>query len=69
MLIDDHGSPVADPVWSLYAEAVRRFPAAATLVEWDSNIPPFSVLAAVARIADRLRSIVTRGVRSDAQVA
>lgn len=69
VLIDDHGAHVAGPVWSLFEEAALRFPTAPALVEWDSNIPPFSVLAAEARIADRLRSIVSRGVRPNAQVA
>ena len=44
LLIDDHGSPVADPVWALYAHAVRRFPTAATLVEWDTALPELPVL-------------------------
>jgi uncharacterized protein (UPF0276 family) len=69
VLIDDHGGHVAGPVWTLFEHAVRRFPSAPALIEWDSNIPPFSVLAAEARVADHLRSIVSHGVRSDAQVA
>jgi hypothetical protein len=46
--IDDHGSPVAAAVWRLYAHAVRRFPTAVTLVEWDSNLPSLPVLVAEA---------------------
>ena len=69
ILIDDHGDHVAEPVWALFAEAVRRFPTAPALIEWDSNIPPFSVLAAEARTADRLRSAAMMGVTYDAQVA
>jgi uncharacterized protein (UPF0276 family) len=42
--IDDHGSPVADPVWALYAEAVARFGAVPTLIEWDTDIPALGVL-------------------------
>ena len=34
MLIDDHGSPVADPVWRLYAAALERFGPRPTLIEW-----------------------------------
>lgn len=56
LLIDDHGCAVADPVWSLYAEAVRRFPAAATLVEWDTDLPALPVLVAEAHRADRVRA-------------
>jgi uncharacterized protein (UPF0276 family) len=55
ILIDDHGSAVADVVWSLYAEAVRRFPTAPTLVEWDSNLPSLERLVAEAVTADAHR--------------
>lgn len=55
VLIDDHGSTVIDPVWELYAEAVRLFPRAATLVEWDSNIPELHVLLGEAYKADAVR--------------
>jgi uncharacterized protein (UPF0276 family) len=69
ILIDDHGDHVAGPVWELFGEAVRRFPHAPALIEWDSNIPALSVLAAEARAADRVRSASTIGVSFDAQVA
>jgi len=52
--IDDHGSCVADEVWSLYAQALRRFGPIPTLIEWDNNIPPVEVLLAQARHADAL---------------
>ena len=55
ILIDDHGSPVARPVWDLYDSAIRRFPHAVTLIEWDSNLPPLPVLLAEAAEADRRR--------------
>ncbi|HET6467516.1 MAG TPA: DUF692 domain-containing protein [Geminicoccaceae bacterium] len=56
LLIDDHGSPVADPVWDLYRHAVRRFPHAATLLERDTNLPPLAELVVEARSADRHRA-------------
>jgi uncharacterized protein len=56
LLIDDHGSPVDRAVLELYAEAVRHFPEAATLVEWDSRLPPLPELLEQARIADRVRA-------------
>jgi uncharacterized protein (UPF0276 family) len=43
-LIDTHGSLVCDPVWSLYAEACRRFGARPTLIEWDTDLPALDVL-------------------------
>ena len=56
ILIDDHGSAVSDAVWALYARAVRRCPAAPTLIEWDSNIPPLERLVAEAHEAGRRRA-------------
>jgi uncharacterized protein (UPF0276 family) len=50
--IDDHGSPVGEAVWSLYARALRRFGARPTLVEWDTDVPPLGTLLAEAARAD-----------------
>ncbi|WP_370156773.1 DUF692 domain-containing protein [Ferrovibrio sp.] len=61
ILIDDHGGLVAEPVWQLYAVAVRRFPAAVTLLEWDSNVPPLDHLVAEAAQADRRRAAALAG--------
>jgi uncharacterized protein (UPF0276 family) len=44
ILVDNHGSAVCDEVWDLYRHAAARFPQAATLVEWDLNIPAFEVV-------------------------
>jgi uncharacterized protein (UPF0276 family) len=43
-IIDTHDHPVIDPVWSLYAEAIRRFGPVATMIERDDRIPPLSEL-------------------------
>lgn len=56
ILIDDHGSRVAPAVWELYDLAVRHFPNAPTLIEWDSNLPDLSVLIGEATTADRRRT-------------
>src|ERR1700681_860181 len=45
-LIDTHDYPVPDPVWALYADAVRRFGAVSTMIERDANIPPLGELQA-----------------------
>lgn len=42
--IDDHGSAVPAAVMSLYAEALRRAGPRPTLLERDSNLPPWSEL-------------------------
>lgn len=54
LLIDTHDHPVPEPVWALYAEAVRRFGAVATMVERDDRIPPLTELVAE---LDRARAI------------
>jgi uncharacterized protein (UPF0276 family) len=54
ILIDDHGSRVAAPVWDLYAHAVSRFGARPTLIEWDTDIPALAVLLDEARVAERV---------------
>lgn len=55
LLIDDHGSPVADPVWALYSQTIARAGALPTLIEWDNDIPDFPILLAeAARAADIL---------------
>jgi uncharacterized protein len=56
LLIDDHGSAVADAVWDLHREALRLFPQAKTLVEWDSRIPSIDILLHEAAKADAHRA-------------
>jgi uncharacterized protein len=56
ILIDDHGSPVAEEVWDLFAAAVGRFGARPTLIEWDTDIPALEVLLDEARRAGRVMS-------------
>ena len=51
LLIDTHGTRVAAPVWELYVQALDRFGPVATLIEWDTDIPPLEVLLDEARHA------------------
>jgi uncharacterized protein (UPF0276 family) len=53
IVIDDHGSAVRPAVWQVYRHALRRFGALPTLIEWDTNLPPFETLLAEAAQADR----------------
>jgi uncharacterized protein (UPF0276 family) len=46
--IDDHGSPVSDPVWALYERALAMIGPRPTLIEWDSALPPLETLLAEA---------------------
>jgi len=53
-LIDSHDGPVADAVWKLYEIVVSRSGAIPTLIEWDSNIPEWSILKAEAAAAQTI---------------
>lgn len=44
LVIDDHAQPVSEPVWALHQHALRRFPHAVTLIEWDEQLPTWSRL-------------------------
>ncbi|HEY9234049.1 MULTISPECIES: MNIO family bufferin maturase [Phenylobacterium] len=44
LLIDTHDRPVPDAVWALYADAVERLGAVATMIERDDDIPPLREL-------------------------
>ncbi len=57
-LLDTHDHPVCDPVWSLYREAVGRFGAVSTLIEWDDRIPAFERLEAESERARRIHEEV-----------
>ncbi|KVT51483.1 hypothetical protein WK55_26035 [Burkholderia ubonensis] len=52
--IDDHGSRVAAEVWPLYHDALRRFGAVPTLIEWDTDVPPLETLLQEAARADSM---------------
>lgn len=54
LLIDTHDHPVPEPVWALYAEALRRYGPVATMIERDDRIPPLAELVAE---LDRARAI------------
>lgn len=53
-LLDDHGSNVCDEVWDLFAGFIARAGPKPTLIEWDTRVPDFEVLAAEAAIADKI---------------
>jgi len=57
-LIDTHDHPVADPVWALYREALRRFGPVPTMIERDDHIPPLPELIAELDIARRIAAEV-----------
>ena len=63
ILIDTHSAPVADAVWALYAQALRRFGPTPTLIEWDADLPPLATLVGEAQHADRIAREVTEEQR------
>lgn len=54
LLIDSHGREVADPVWTLYAYTIAKSGPKPTLIEWDTDVPEWSVLVEEAKRADAL---------------
>lgn len=65
VLIDTHDKPVTEPVWDLYAAAVRRLGDIPSLIEWDENIPPFETLMDEARKAEMIRRQVLGDMSKD----
>lgn len=61
LLIDAHGTPVADIVWKLFALTLKRTGPVPTLIEWDNDVPTFSVLMNELRKADSLLMEASRG--------
>ena len=58
LLIDTHVGPVPDPVWALYRQAIQRFGAVPTIVEWDTEVPSFDVAAAEVATARTMQTSV-----------
>ena len=54
LLIDAHGSPVMDEVWTLYASVVARTGPVATLIEWDNDVPDWATLVAQVVAAEEI---------------
>ncbi|MFT6898559.1 MAG: hypothetical protein ACJA13_002981 [Paraglaciecola sp.] len=54
-LLDAHNNKVSEPVWSLYEYVIKKIPNVATLIEWDNDLPEFSVLLGEAKKAMTLR--------------
>ena len=60
LLIDSHGSPIAEAVWTLYAQVIARTGALPTLIEWDNDVPDWSTLRAEAVAAQDILSDASR---------
>lgn len=62
LLIDAHNNPVVDPVWALYDYALSLTGPKPTLIEWDNDVPDWSVLRDEAsRAGASLSSVPSHG--------
>ncbi|MFT3672152.1 MAG: DUF692 domain-containing protein [Aestuariivirga sp.] len=56
LLIDSHDRPVTADVWALYERVIAELGPVPTLIEWDNDVPAWSVLKAEADAADAILS-------------
>lgn len=59
LLIDSHGKAVVDPVWALLDYTLAKSGPKPLLVEWDTDVPEWPVLAAETVRADTALALVT----------
>lgn len=55
LLIDTHGTPIGEAVWTLYERLIRRVGFRPTLIERDDDVPPFADLL---RERDRAHAVL-----------
>ncbi|WP_419319902.1 DUF692 domain-containing protein [Caulobacter sp. ErkDOM-E] len=65
LLIDTHGAPIAESVWTLYLHLIDRIGPRPTLIERDDDVPAFAVLMAE---RDRAQLALDRARREPAHV-
>jgi uncharacterized protein (UPF0276 family) len=56
LAIDDHSAPVSEAAWQVYDYALRRLGKVPTLVEWDQDLPEWTVLQEQAQRARHIGS-------------
>jgi uncharacterized protein len=56
LLIDTHGTPVAEAVWALFADVIAHAGPIPTLIEWDNDVPDWPTLRAEAVAAQDILS-------------
>jgi hypothetical protein len=66
LLIDSHGTEVAEIVWTLFRRTLTRTGPIPILIEWDNNIPSFPVLVAE---AERARTVLSAEIQRRARKA
>ncbi len=63
LLIDNHGTEIHDPVWELFEYTIERGGPKPTLIEWDNDVPDWTVLAAE---AERAAAYLSAGAKKAA---
>jgi uncharacterized protein (UPF0276 family) len=63
LLIDSHGSAVADQVWALFRSVIARTGPLPTLIEWDNDGPDWATLC---REAQKAKLLLEQAVRTKA---
>lgn len=63
LLIDAHGAPVAEPVWTLFNDVIARTGPLPSLIEWDNDVPQWPVLRVE---AERAATVLARRARAAA---
>ncbi len=58
LLIDSHGKPVVDPVWTLLDYTLAKSGPRPVLIEWDNDVPDWPILAAEAKRASSALNMV-----------
>ncbi|MFT6074168.1 MAG: hypothetical protein ACJAZ1_001084 [Yoonia sp.] len=59
LLIDSHGKAVVDPVWALLDYTLAKSGPKPLLIEWDTDVPEWPVLAEEIALADQALTLVT----------
>ena len=59
LLIDSHGKAVVDPVWALLDYTLAKSGPKPLLIEWDTDVPEWPVLADEISRADRALALIT----------
>lgn len=58
LLIDSHGREVVDPVWALLDYTLAKSGPKPLLIEWDTDVPDWSVLVEETKRADAALSVI-----------
>lgn len=59
LLIDSHGAQVVDPVWALLDYTLAKSGPKPVLIEWDTDVPDWSVLVEETQRADTALSVLS----------